>query len=133
MRSNSTYASGDITASNVAWSYTKQVPTTPSMLVVGRELYFVSDGGIASCLDAKTGAVHWSERLEGGFSASPVYADGRIYFQNEDGEGFVIKAGTQFQLISKNDLGERSLASHAVAGQSNCSSAPPIICGRLQN
>jgi outer membrane protein assembly factor BamB len=108
-------ARGDITASNAAWSYSKQVPNTPSMLVVGRELYFVSDGGIASCLDAQTGAVHWSERLEGDFSASPIYAEGRIYFQNESGVGFVIRAGTRFELISKNDLGERSLASYAVA------------------
>jgi outer membrane protein assembly factor BamB len=108
-------AGGDITTNNAAWSYAKQVPTTPSMLVVGRELYFVSDGGIASCLDAQTGAVHWSERLEGGFSASPIYADGRIYFQNEAGAGFVIKAGTRFELVSTNDLEERSLASYAVA------------------
>jgi outer membrane protein assembly factor BamB len=82
---------------------------------VGRELYFVSDGGIASCLDAQTGAVHWIERLDGGFSASPICAEGRIYFQNESGVGFVIKAGTQFELLAKNDLGERSLASYAVA------------------
>jgi outer membrane protein assembly factor BamB len=108
-------ASGDITASHAAWSYAKQVPTTPSMLVVGRELYFVSDGGIASCLDSQTGAVHWKERLGGDFSASPVYAEGRIYFQNEAGTGFVVRAGTQFELISRNDLGERSLASYAVA------------------
>jgi outer membrane protein assembly factor BamB len=108
-------ASGDITADHAAWSYAKQVPTTPSMLVAGGELYFVSDGGIASCLDSQTGAVHWRERLEGDFSASPIYAEGRIYFQNETGSGFVIRAGTQFELISKNDLGERSLASYAVA------------------
>jgi outer membrane protein assembly factor BamB len=108
-------ASGDITKNNRAWSYAKQVPTTPSMLVTGRELYFVSDGGIASCLDSQTGAVHWSERLEGDFSASPIYAEGRIYFQNEAGAGFVIKAGTRFELMAKNDLGERSLASYAVA------------------
>jgi outer membrane protein assembly factor BamB len=108
-------ASGDITAKNEAWSYAKQVPMTPSMLVAGRELYFVSDGGIASCLDSQTGAVHWSERLEGDFSASPIYAEGRIYFQNEAGSGFVIRAGTRFELIAKNDLGERSLASYAVA------------------
>ena len=59
--------------------------------------------------------VHWSERLGGNFSASPIYAEGRIYFQNEEGTGFVIRAGTRFELISKNDLGERSLASYAVA------------------
>jgi outer membrane protein assembly factor BamB len=106
---------GDITKNNAAWSYAKQVPTTPSMLVAGRELYFVSDGGIASCLDSQTGAVHWSERLEGDFSASPIYAEGRIYFQNEAGAGFVIRAGTRFELMAKNDLRERSLASYAVA------------------
>jgi outer membrane protein assembly factor BamB len=108
-------ASGDITTNNAAWSCRKQVPTTPSMLVVGRELYFVSDGGIASCLDSQTGAVHWSQRLKGDFSASPVYAEGRIYFQNETGAGYVIRAGTRFEPISTNDLGERSLASYAVA------------------
>lgn len=108
-------ASGDITGAHTAWSYNKQVPTTPSMLVIGKELYFVSDGGIASCVDAQTGSLHWSERLGGGFSASPVFAEGRIYFQNETGEGYVIKAGTQFELIAKNDLGEQSLASYAVA------------------
>jgi outer membrane protein assembly factor BamB len=108
-------ASGDISSNNAAWRYAKQAPNTPSMLVVGRELYFVSDAGIASCLDAQTGAVHWSERLEGDFSASPMYAEGRIYFQNEAGSGFVIRAGARFELISKNDLGERSLASYAVA------------------
>ena len=85
------------------------------MLAVGSELYFVSDGGIASCLDSQTGTVHWHERLEGDFSASPVFAEGRIYFQNEAGCGFVIRAGTRFEVISKNDLGERSLASYAVA------------------
>jgi len=62
-----------------------------------------------------TGNVHWSERLGGDFSASPVAAEGRIYFQNEIGTGFVIKAGPIFQLLSKNELGERSLASYAVA------------------
>ena len=51
------------------------------------ELYFVSDAGIATCADAKTGKVHWNERLGVGFSASPVFADGRIYFQNEEGVG----------------------------------------------
>ena len=108
-------ASGDITDTHKAWSSTKQVPNTPSMLVVGRELYFVSDGGIASCVDAQTGSWHWSERLGGDYSASPVYAEGRIYFQNEAGEGCVIKAGTRFELLAKNYLGEPSLASYAVA------------------
>ena len=74
----------------------------------------MSDAGIATCADAKTGKGHWNERLRGGFSASPVFADGRIYFQNEEGVGYVLKAGTTFAQLAKNELGERTLASYAV-------------------
>ncbi len=108
-------ASGDVTATNIAWSARKAAPHTASPVVVGDEIYFVSDAGIATCADAKTGEVHWSERLGGGFSASPVAAEGRVYFQNETGVGFVVKAGTKYELLATNDLGERSLASYAVA------------------
>lgn len=106
--------SGDVTETHVAWTASRGAPNTPSMLVVGDELYFVSDAGIASCVDARTGRVHWSERLGGGFSASPVHADGRIYFQNEAGLGVVIRPGTKFEKLAENDLGERTLASYAV-------------------
>ena len=58
--------------------------------------------------------MHWSERLGGGFSASPVAAEGRIYFQNEAGVGFVVKAGKTYEALATNDLGERTLASYAV-------------------
>lgn len=108
-------ASGDVTAANVAWSNRKGAPHSASPLVLGDELYFVSDAGIATCADARTGTVHWSERLGGGFSASPVAAEGRVYFQNEAGTGFVVKAGKAFELLARNELGERSLASFAVA------------------
>jgi outer membrane protein assembly factor BamB len=108
-------AAGDVTATNVAWSQTKGAPHTPSTIVVGDEIYFVSDAGIATCADARTGEVHWSERLGGDFSASPVAIEGRVYFQNETGTGFVVKAAKTYELLAKNDLGERSLASYAVA------------------
>src|SRR5438132_4236385 len=81
---------GDITDTHVAWTLTKGAPKTPSMLLVGDELYFVSDGGIASCVDAKTGQVHWAERVGGNYSASPLLADGRIYLQNDEGIGVVL-------------------------------------------
>jgi outer membrane protein assembly factor BamB len=84
------------------------------MLVLGDELYFVSDAGIASCADAKTGEIHWSERLGGGFSASPFAAEGRVYFQNETGSTFVLKAGKTYELLAKNDIGEPTLATCAV-------------------
>ena len=77
-------------------------------------LYCVSDAGIASAIEADNGKVVWSERLGGDFSSSIVYADGRLYFQNEAGVGFVVKPGRQFELLAKNDLAERTLASYAV-------------------
>ncbi|NJM55103.1 MAG: PQQ-binding-like beta-propeller repeat protein [Verrucomicrobiae bacterium] len=106
---------GDVSDTHVAWTEAKGAPHTPSLLVVGDELYMVSDAGIASCLDARTGKVHWSERLDGGFSASPLFADGRIHFQNETGTGVVIAPGRTFQKLAENVIGERTLASYAVA------------------
>jgi outer membrane protein assembly factor BamB len=108
---------GDITDSHVAWTARKGVPHTPSPLLVGDELYLVSDGGVASCLDARTGQVHWQERIGGNYSASPIYADGRIYFQSEDGVGVVVRAAKQFELLARNPLGERTLASYAAVGR----------------
>ena len=107
-------ASGDATETNIAWTHAKAVPHSASMLVLGNELYFVSDAGIATCADALTGKIHWSERLGGGFSASPIAAEGRIYFQNETGIGYIVKAAMTFELIAKNDIGEPTLASLAV-------------------
>ena len=108
-------AAGDATATHIAWSSRKGAPHSASTLVLGDEIYFVSDAGIATCADARTGVVHWSERLGGGFSASPVAAEGRVYFQNEAGVGFVVQAGKTYRLLATNDLGERTLASPAVA------------------
>jgi outer membrane protein assembly factor BamB len=104
---------GDVTATHVAWSSKKAAPHTPSPLLVGDELYTVSDNGIASCWDARTGNIHWQQRLGGTFSASPLHADGKIYFQNEQGTGFVVKADKKFEQLAKNDMAERSLASYA--------------------
>ncbi len=108
-------ARGDVTDSgSVRWKTNRSVSLTPSPLVVGDELYYVSDNGVATCLDARTGQPHWTERLGGAFSASPVFADGRVYFLNEAGVTSVVKAGATYELIAKNDLGERALASPAV-------------------
>ena len=107
-------ASGDVTESNVAWQSRKNAPNTPSPLIVGDELYMVADNGIATCTDLRSGKMHWSERLEGNYSASPIAAEGRVYFQNEDGLGSVVRASTSFELLGENDLEERSLASYAV-------------------
>lgn len=106
---------GDVTDSHVAWQTRSRAPHTPSMLVVGDALYMVSDAGIASCLDARTGKVHWSERLGGkGYSASPIAVDDKLYFLSEDGVGTVLQAGTTFRVLAKNEMSERTLASYAM-------------------
>ena len=93
------------------------VPLNPSPLLVGGELYFVSDNGIASCLDAKTGDLHWRERLEGDFSASPLFADRRLYFLNESGVTTVLAPGPKFEKLATNKVTGRTLSSLAVAGR----------------
>ena len=84
------------------------------MLLVGDELYAVSDRGVATCVDAKSGEIHWQERLGGKYSASPIYAGGNIYCLSEEGVGIVFKAGKTFEEIARNALEERTLASYAV-------------------
>jgi outer membrane protein assembly factor BamB len=105
---------GDVTDTHVAWKLTKGAPNTPSLLLIGHELYMVSDRGIATCVDAKTGNVHWQQRIGGAYSASPVYADGRIYLQDEDGECTVIAASKKFKKLAENAIKERTLSSYAV-------------------
>jgi len=107
---------GDVTASHLAWTIDKAAPHNPSMAVIGDELYFVADNGILSCVDAKTGTVHYSERCTGPISASLLVADGKIYLQDEKGLGVVVKPGKTFSILAQNDLGEHSLASYAVIG-----------------
>lgn len=109
---------GDVTSSNVAWTIARGAPNTPSLLLVGEELYMVSDSGIASCLDARTGRVYWQERIGGNCSASPIYAEGKIYFQNEQGVGVVIAAGKEFKKLATNPLDEPTLASYAIGDHS---------------
>lgn len=107
---------GDVTKTHVAWKYSRGVPLTSSPLLVGDEMYFVSDNGIATCLDARGGEQIWRSRLKGEYSASPIFADGRIYFLNEDGDTTVIRPGRTFEKLAESHLDGRSLASIAVAG-----------------
>lgn len=109
---------GDVTDTHVRWTLDRNAPHTPSPLVVGNELYLVSDRGIASCLDAKSGDVHWQERIGGKHSASPLFADGKIYIQAEEGEAIVIRPGREYNEIARNELEGRTFASYAVLGSS---------------
>lgn len=110
---------GDVTDTHVAWQTNRRVSRNPSLVISGNELFMVSDDGVANCLDVRTGKPHWTKRLGGHFSASPLLADGRIYFQNETGTGYVIRASSEFRRLAVNKLddiipNERTFASYAV-------------------
>jgi hypothetical protein len=106
---------GDRTTDGVAWSTIRSVPSRPSLLVIDDLLYMVSDNGLASCLEAKTGKLVWQERLGGAFSSSPVFAGGRLYFADEAGKTHVLAAGRTFQVVAVNKLDAGCMASPAVA------------------
>jgi outer membrane protein assembly factor BamB len=105
---------GDVTETHVEWTMKKGAPHTPSMLLVGDELYMVSDKGIATCVDARTGKEHWQERIGGNYSSSLVHADGKIYIQSEEGPALVLRPGKMFVRPVETGFKERNLASYAV-------------------
>ena len=109
---------GDVTKSHVAWKLTRGAPLTPSPIIVGEEFYMLNDAGILSCLDARTGTVIWQQRLGGTYSASPVFADGRLYFLAEQGVTTVIAPGKEFRRLATNPLDGGLLASMAVSNGS---------------
>jgi outer membrane protein assembly factor BamB len=109
---------GQRQADAVVWSLQKGAPSTPSFLVIGGMVIFVSDVGIAACLDAKSGETIWRERLEGNYSASPLAADGRVYFFNHDAAATVIEAGREYRQLAVNRLDGEMRASPAVSGKS---------------
>ena len=100
-------------APKIAWRYAKQAPTMPSPLLVGDELYLVSERGIATCLNAHTGEMLWTERLPGNYAASPLWADGKIHYCSRDGETTVIEPGPTFRQLAVNKLEGQILASPA--------------------
>jgi len=108
---------GDVTKTHVAWKVIKQVPAKPSPLLIGEQFYMFSDNGIATCLDAKTGKEIWSERIGGDYSASPVFADGRIYLFSEQGKTLVIKPDTKLNLLATATLENGFMSSPAISGK----------------
>jgi outer membrane protein assembly factor BamB len=107
---------GDVTGTHVVWRRERSAPSTPTPVLVDGLLYTVSDKGIATCLDAKTGEQHWMERLGGNYSASPIYSDGRILFLSEDGVATWVRVGTMFEILQRNELTGRTFATPAFDG-----------------
>lgn len=108
---------GDLSRTGVAWKVPKNAAEKPSLVLVGDELYMIADTGMATCLDAKTGRVIWHEIIGGQYSASPVYAEGRIYFFNQNGKTTVIKPGRTFTVLATNQLDGGFMASPAIMGK----------------
>jgi hypothetical protein len=111
--------SGNLTGTtNVVWSYDKGTAYVTSPILYGDYLYLVSDKGILTCIEARTGEI----KYEGGrvpaptsFSASAVAFNGKIFLTSEDGDTFVIKAGPTHEVLGANSIGEMVLASPAIS------------------
>ena len=99
---------------SITWRHSKQVPAVACPVLVGDELYFASDNGVATCLDAKTGEVHWTKRIGKRFWASPVHCEGRIYYFDRGGATTVVAASKDYQHISDNELDGSLFSSAAV-------------------
>lgn len=109
--------SGLLTKSEVVWETDKTVPSRPSLLLLGDRLVMVNDEGVLTGLDAKTGKPLGSERLNGAFSASPIFANGYIYLPNQTGKTTVVKLTREgFEVVASNELKDGCMASPAVSG-----------------
>jgi outer membrane protein assembly factor BamB len=112
-----TGGNGLLSDADVVWKVKRGVSNKPSILLVDDLIYMIGDTGIASCIDARTGAQVWQQRIGGEFSASPVYADGRLWFFSQEGKTTVLKTGRTFAQEAENQLDDGFLASPAISGK----------------
>ncbi len=105
--------SDKLTAADIGWRFDSQVPTMPTPIVAEGLVFFISDRGIATCVDAESGQQIWRERLGGEYSASPILADGKLYFADRDGRVFVVAPERSFQLLATNELDSAIMATPA--------------------
>ena len=110
--------SGVLNESACAWRLKKGAPNKPSLILLGDLLTMINDGGLASCVEARTGAPVWTQqRIGGNFSAAPLAAEGRIYVCSEEGKVSVLAAGREFKVLAENQLASGFMASPAVSGK----------------
>lgn len=106
---------GDVTASHVRWTVPTGAPYVSSLLHYDDVIYMANDVGVLTAVKAATGERLWQERVDGVFSASPVGGAGHVYFVSENGDTIVVKAGNAPQIVARNAIGERALASPAIS------------------
>ena len=108
---------GNVTDTHVAWKLTTRVGKYASPLLVDGLIYTAADESFVTCAEAATGQVVWTERIGGKYAASPIYADGRLYFFSQDGATTVLKPGRTFEVLATNALDNGFMASPAVDGK----------------
>jgi outer membrane protein assembly factor BamB len=108
---------GDVTDTHVAWKLDRHVGIYASPLLVDGLIYTAADENYVTCVEAATGQIVWTERISGKYAASPIYADGRLYFFNQQGTTTVLKPGRTFSVLATNTLANGFMASPAVDGR----------------
>jgi outer membrane protein assembly factor BamB len=106
---------GDLTKSHVVWKNKKAYAFLPSPLLYQGNLYLPGDRNFVTCYDGRTGTQVWKERLGNDFHASPVGAADRVYIATKEGSVKVVRAGTEFELLADNPMGETIIASPAIS------------------
>jgi outer membrane protein assembly factor BamB len=108
---------GDVTDTHVVWKLGTHIGKYASPLLVDGLIYTAAEEDYVTCLEAVTGQVVWTERIGGKYAASPVYADGRLYFFSQQGTTTVLKPGRTFEVLATNTLADGFMASPAVSGK----------------
>ncbi len=105
----------------IAWTYKKGTGYIPNAILYGDYLYFMTDAGLLTCVDALTGKLQYDSKrfpTPGHFAGAPVAFDGKVLITSQDGDTYVLKAGPEHEILSTNSLGEGVVASLAIAGDS---------------
>jgi outer membrane protein assembly factor BamB len=108
---------GDVTYSAVVWKLKTHVGKYASPILVDGLIYTVAEESFLTCLDAASGQTVWTERIGGKYAASPIYADGRLYFFDQQGTTTVIKPGRALEVLARNTLDDGFMASPAGSGK----------------
>ena len=108
---------GDVTKTNIDYTYPKEAPTRPAPIVSGDLLFILNDSGIVSCLDAKTGDLIKTTRVTSIYSASPVLADGHLFCFDHHGKGVVLTADRELKVVATNKLPDGTRSTPAIVGK----------------
>jgi len=109
---------GDVTQSHVKWKEKSQIPKNPSPVLVDQLLFVINDNGILTCLDSDTGETHWRKRIPGNYSASPVFANGHVFFFSHEGTVTAVKASAEPSALIESAIDDQLMASPAILSDS---------------